>query len=86
MNIQRGSGCGPIDKEDLCGDNELCQVKSCRGRTISFKVEDLEALVHNAGEKDYFFLIHLVTKTVVKAPRMWVAVPVDEWRKLKRGK
>ena len=86
LNIQRGSGCGVIDKEDLCGDNELCQVKSFRGRSISFKVEDLEALVHNASqeEKDFFFVIHLVTKTVVKAPRMWVAIPVDEWRNLKR--
>lgn len=86
MDPQLASGGGCIEKEDLCDEEYLCQVKSSRVNSISIKVTDFEALVYNAQRVDKrpMLLVDLMRKKVVKAPRKWVMIPIEEWRRLNR--
>lgn len=60
LKRQRGSGCGTVEKEDLVGRGPrpkefiMVQTKSFSGKTISFKVEDLERLVKHSTDCKVF--------------------------------
>ena len=71
----------------------MVQTKSFSGKTISFKVEDLERLVRHArsckayedGEyvqdgRDPVFIIGIVEQ-LFDGPKDWVLVPLEEWEK-----
>ena len=55
LTKQRGSGCGPVEKEDLVGKDPrgtdiMAQVKSHSGKAITIKVEELERVVKHAAD------------------------------------
>jgi hypothetical protein len=88
MKIQLASGSGKIEVEDLSDLENLGQVKSCRGNTISLKISDLENLVANArscGDDgvDPIMFIRLVRSKAILAPRNWALVPLEIWRSLR---
>jgi hypothetical protein len=59
LTMQRGSGCGPVEKEDLVGKDPrgqdiMVQAKSYSGKTVTIKIDDIERLVRHAAECKVF--------------------------------
>lgn len=83
MTLQLGSGCGRVQMEDLVDSDNLGQVKSSRGKSVSVKVVDIERLVQHAsdaGKKPVFF-IGFESADPLLMPRKWAMVPLGEWKK-----
>ena len=86
MEIVRASGCGRVEKEDLIDGENLGQVKSSRGKSISVKIVDLERLVQHAKDrgKDPVFFLGYERPGPVMMPRKWALVPLEKWKKRMR--
>jgi Holliday junction resolvase len=80
--IQRGSGSGLIDREDLIlGDDFLCQLKATSKASMQVKSSALKKLVQNAERagRSPLFIIGFEENGVFTPSRVFVAVPLGDW-------
>jgi hypothetical protein len=86
MKRQPGSGCGRLFKEDLVDQVYLGQAKSTRAPSITIKLSDLNNVRTNAKEKTPILFIGFFKDTQIWDDRIWVAVPIRHWSKIRGRK
>lgn len=84
MRRRRGSGSGPIEREDLIGRTYLGQVKSTSKESIGIKLGDLDKLVLHADEEnvDPIMFVSFLTRRASAAPKRWALLPLMDWLEL----
>jgi hypothetical protein len=83
MSIQPGSGCGPIDKEDLICPFHFGQVKSTRTEKVSVSIKDLRVLEGRAREKKKK-MVFFVSFVGPKVDDRYALIPLEEWIRTNR--
>jgi hypothetical protein len=82
MEIQPGSGCGRIKKEDLVDKVWLGQAKSTRRQVITLRMEDLNKVKVHAAVKDKIPVVFVgfVGDEIIDG-RVWAMIPVSLWNR-----
>lgn len=86
MKKQPGSGCGRLFKEDLVDLIYLGQAKSTRSPSLSIKLEDLERIAEHAEKKVPILFMGFFKDSQIWDDRIWVAMPLRHWTKIRKRK
>lgn len=87
MEIQPGSGCGHINKEDLVDETWMTQAKATKKKAIPLRYEDLFKLMVHATEKSKLsaLFIGFAEGGGFIDQRIWVLTPLPIWSAMKEG-